>query len=160
MSKAQASSLRVLIETAVSAGYELRAAREREMAAQLIEQARLLEPHIDARVAEVMAALPGRITEAVAGAPNLPTACMVMKLADDEFGGVRFYDSCYGDRKLRPYPGIVRRAAAVVFDQLVLAGYVPTLHYRNPCAAGFDSFEGHELVGLDYAYISISVGSR
>lgn len=159
MSEDQASSLRTLIENAVSAGYELRAAREREMAAQLIEQARLLEPHIDARVAEVMAALPGHITEAVAGARNLPTDCMVMRLADDEFGGVSYYDSCYGDRKLRPYPGIVRRAAAVVFDRLVLAGYAPSLYYKNPCAAGFDSFEGHELVGLDYAYMSISVGS-
>jgi hypothetical protein len=35
---------------------------------------------------------------------------------------------------------------------------LPTLRLRNTCGAGFDSFEGHELVGLDYAYISILVG--
>lgn len=157
MSEDQASSLRALIEKAVSAGYELRSAREREVAARILEQARRLEPQIAARVAEVMAALPGLITEAVANATNLPTQCVVMKLTDDEFGGVRFSDYCYGDRKLRPYPGIVRQAAAVIFDRLVLAGYAPTLYYKNPCGAGFDTFEGHELVGLDYAYISISV---
>ncbi len=122
--------LRLSIRLAIFDGYAVRSAREQAPRTEPEAEARKLSAQCEARVREVLSALPKVITSAVALAPVLPVRCNAMYVESDEYEGSVYYDlSARGANPPAAFCNL-RGAAARVFVELLLGGFAPTLQHE------------------------------
>lgn len=146
--------LRLSISQAVADGHAVRRAREQARHAAEQAAARALSEQREARVREVLSALPQSITQTVARATALPAQCIVMFVRPSEYEGVIHHDFYTQTPKPPVYPDRLRCAAAWVFEELQVAGCAPTLQYEYQFGADLTDSQPST---LDQLCICISV---
>lgn len=122
--------LHLSIGQAIAAGHAVRSAKEQARLAEEELEAQKLSAQRQARVRNVLSALPSRITRAVALAAELPVLCLVMYVQPGEYEGAVYHDPYARAVKPQADPGNLRGAAAWVFAELVLAGLAPSLQHE------------------------------
>ncbi len=122
--------LRLSISQAVADGHAVRSAREEARRLEEEAEARKLQAQREARVQAVMIALPNGITRAVANAAAMPVQCIVMFVPPCDYAGNVYHDFYTCETKPQADAFNLRGAAAMVFEELQLAGCAPTLKYE------------------------------
>ena len=146
--------LRLACRLAIAAGHELRRSIDQPRRTETEAEAQMLSAQREARVRDVLSALPKRITREVAQAAELPVRCLVMYVQPGEYEGAVYHDPYARAAKPQTDPGNLRGAAAWVFAELLLAGLAPSLQHEYTYVAE-DAYT--QPTELDQLCICISV---
>jgi hypothetical protein len=146
--------LRRTVDQAIADGHAARRSIEQPRRAETKAEAQMLSAQREARVRDVLSALPQRITSAVALAAELPVRCLVMYVQPGEYEGAVYHDPYARAAKPEADPGNLRGAAAWVFAELLLAGLAPSLQHEYTYVAE-DAYT--QPTELDQLCICISV---
>ncbi len=146
--------LRLACRLAIADGHEVRRCSDQPQRAETTAEAQMLSAQREARVRDVLSALPQRITRAVALAAELPVQCLVMYVQPGEYEGSVYHDPYARAAKPQADPGNLRGAAAWVFAELLLAGLAPSLQHEYTYVAE-DAYT--QPTELDQLCICISV---
>lgn len=122
--------LRLACRLAIADGYAVRSCSDQPRRVETEADAQKLSAQREARVRDVLSAVPRRLTRAVALAAELPVRCLVMYVQPGEYEGAVYHDPYARADKPQGDPSNLRGAAAWVFAELLLAGLAPSLQHE------------------------------